>query len=89
MPIVDYGTLAVDVFGRHGATQDQPVGDLGRSGRESAAAMEGFRRNAVGPPEWECEAMGSVVWIQCATYAECILNLSITAPVDKGPVRSW
>ena len=39
-------------------------------------AMEGFHRNAVDPPEWECEAMGSVVWVQCATYAECI-NLSI------------
>ena len=39
-------------------------------------AVEGFRRNAVGPPEWECEAMGSVVWVQCATSAECI-NLSI------------
>ena len=39
-------------------------------------AMEGFRRNAIGPPEWECEAMGSVVWVQCATSAECI-NLSI------------
>ena len=35
-----------------------------------------FRRNAVGPPEWECEAMGSVVWVQWATFAECI-NLSI------------
>ena len=35
-----------------------------------------FRRNAVGPPKWECEAMGSVVWVQCATSAECI-NLSI------------
>ena len=30
---------------------------------ESVMAMEGFRRNAVGPPEWECEAMGSVVWV--------------------------
>ena len=39
------------VFGRHGATQDQPLVDLGQSGRESAVAMEGFRRNAVGPPE--------------------------------------
>ena len=61
------------VFGRHGATQDQPVGDLGRSGRKSVVAMEGFCRNAVGPPEWECEAMGSVVWVQCATSAECII----------------
>ena len=49
-------------------------------------AMEGFHRNAVGPPEWECEAMGSMVWVQCATSAECI-NLSIAAPADKGPVR--
>ena len=39
-------------------------------------AMEGFRRNAVGPPEREYEAMGSVVWVQCVTSAECI-NLSI------------
>mgnify|MGYP005837647327 CR=1 FL=1 len=39
-------------------------------------AMEGFRQNAVGPPEWEYEAMGSVVWVQCATSVECI-NLSI------------
>ena len=39
-------------------------------------AMEGFRRNVVGPPEWEYEAMGSVMWVQCATSAECI-NLSI------------
>ena len=50
-------------------------------------AMEGFHQNAVGPPKWECEAMGSVVWVQCATSAECILNLSIAAPADKGPVR--
>ena len=39
-------------------------------------AMEGFRRNAVGPPEWEYEAMGSVVWVQCATSIGCN-NLSI------------
>ena len=46
-----------------------------------------FRWNAVGPPEWECEAMGSVVWVQRTNSAECILNLSIAAPADKGPVR--
>ena len=51
-------------------------------------AMEGFCLNAVGAPEWECEAMGSVVWVQCATSAECILNLSIAVPTDKGPVHS-
>ena len=37
--------------------------------------MKWFRWNVVGPPEWECEAMGSVVWVQCATSAKCI-NLS-------------
>ena len=25
--------------------------------------------------------------VQCATSAECILNLSIAVPVDKGPIR--
>ena len=49
--------------------------------------MEGFRRNAVGPPEWECEAMGSVVWVQCATSAECI-NLSIAESMVTDTVRS-
>ena len=39
-------------------------------------AMEGFRQNTVGPPEWDCEAMCSVVWVQCATSTKCI-NLSI------------
>ena len=35
-------------------------------------AGEEFRRKAVGPPECECEAMGYVVWVKCATSAECI-----------------
>ena len=53
-------------------------------------AIDRFCRNAVGPPEWECEAMGSVVWVQCANLCRvCVLNLSIAAPADKGPVRSW
>ena len=51
-------------------------------------AVDRFCRNAVGPPEWECEAMGSVVWVQCTNLSECILNLSIVAPADKGPVVS-
>ena len=45
---------------------------VGRSRRESIMAVDRFCRNAVGPPEWEYEAMGSVVWVQCATSAECI-----------------
>ena len=45
---------------------------VSRSGRESVMAVDRFCRNTVGTPEWECEAMGSVVWVQCATSAECI-----------------
>ena len=60
------------VFGRHGATHDLAQRGVGRSGRESVMAVDRFCRNVVGPPEWEREAMGSVVWVQCATSAECI-----------------
>ena len=77
------------VFGRHGATQDLAQRGVGRSGQESVTTIDRFCRNTVGPPEWENEAMGSVVWVQRATSAECILNLSIAVLVDKGPVRSW
>ena len=83
MPVCFYGTLspfgtvfattvAVDAFGRHRATHDLAQRGVGRSGRESVMAMGGFRQNAVGPPEWDAEAMDSVVWLKCATYAECI-----------------
>ena len=65
-------TMAVDAFGRHGATLDLAKWGVSRSGRESVMAMEGFRWNVVGPSEWECEAMDSVVWVQCATSIECI-----------------
>ena len=60
---------------------------MSQSGRESVMTVDRFRRNAIGPPEWHGEAMGSVVWVQCATFAECILNLSIAVPADKGLVR--
>ena len=43
--------------------------------------------NTVGPPECEWEAMGSVVWVKCASSAECILNLSIAMLAHKGPVH--
>ena len=84
MPVCCYGTLslfgtlcfattvAVGAFGRHGATQDVAQWGVSRSGRESDMAMGGFRPNDVGPPEWECEAMDFVVWVKCATSAECI-----------------
>ena len=43
--------------------------------------VDRFCRNAVGPPEWECEAMGSVVWVKCATSAECVRVKSIDSRV--------
>ena len=65
-------TVAVDAFGRHGATHDLAQRGVGRSGLESVMTMGWFCRNAVGPPEWECEAMGSLVWVQCAASTKCI-----------------
>ena len=65
-------TMAIDAFGRHGATHDLAQMGVGRSGQESVMAVDRFCRNGVGPPEWECEAMVSVVWVQCATSAECV-----------------
>ena len=68
-------TVAVGAFGRHGATQDLAQCGMSQSGRESVMAVDRFCRNAIRPPEWECEAMGSVVWVQCATPAECIKSI--------------
>ena len=50
----------------------KPRRDVGPSGQESVMAVDRFCQNAIGPPEWEYEAMGSVVWVKCATSAECI-----------------
>ena len=66
-------TMAEDAFGRHGPPRTKPKRGVGRSGRESVMAIDRFCRNAVVPAEWECEAMGFVVWVQCATSAECII----------------
>ena len=60
-------------------------------------AVDRFCRNAVGPPEWECEAMGSMVWVKCATCAECVCVKSIDSRVlGRGhkfvighSIRSW
>ena len=51
----------LDVRSGIGVTHDLAQWGVGRSGRESVMAMDWFCRNAVGPPEWESEAMGSVV----------------------------
>ena len=59
-----------------GATHDLAQRGLARSGRESIMAMGGFCRNVVGPPEWECEAMDYMVWVQCANlYGVCVKSI--------------
>ena len=45
------------------ATHDLAQRGVCRSGWESVMAMDQFCRNAVGPPEWECETMNSMVWV--------------------------
>lgn len=55
-----------------GPPRTEPKRGVGRSGRESVMAVGRFCRNAVGPPEWQCEAMDSVVWVKCATSAESV-----------------
>ena len=67
-------TVVIGAFGRHGATQDLAQRGVGRSGRENVMAVDRFSRNAVGPPEWECEAMGSVVWVQCANLCRVYIK---------------
>ena len=64
--------VAIGVFGRHGATQDLDLRGSwsewpGRVHDKGRVSSEFF-----GPPEWECEAMCSVVWVKCATSTVCI-----------------
>ena len=81
-------TVVVVSGGRHGATHDLAQWGVSRSGQESVMAIDRFCRNVVGPPEWECEAIGFVMWVQCATSAECVcvcvFNLSIAASSVMG-----
>ena len=50
-------------------------------------AVDQFCQNTVGPSEWECEAMGSIVWPQCTNLYR-VYNLSIATPADMGLVHS-
>ena len=78
--------MAVGVFGRHGATQDIALrgsllewpGECHDMGRVSSECR--------GPPKWEGEVVDSVVWVKCATSAECIKS-TIAASSDMGTTR--
>ena len=60
--------------GRHGATHDLAKWGVSRSGQESVMAVGRFCQNTVGPPEWECEAMGSVVWVHCTNLCRVYIK---------------
>ena len=79
--------VAVGAFGRHGATQDLAQRGVGRSGRESVMAVGQFCQKSLVHPNGSARP-----WVPWCGYsvlisAECVLNLSIAAPADKGPVR--
>ena len=89
VPVWDHfaTTVAVGALGRHGATQGLALRGRwsewpGRVHGKGRVSSEYF-----GPPEWECEAMGSVVWVQCATSAECN-NLSIAESMFTDTLES-
>ena len=74
-PLVGRATAVVVVSGgRHGATHDLAQWGVSRSGRESVMAVGRVFRNAIGPPEWACEAMGSVVWVQCTNLCRVYIK---------------
>ena len=52
-------------------------------------AMEGFCRNVVGPPEWEFEAMDSVVWVQCANLCRVCVKSIDSRVLGHGHSSEW
>ena len=77
-------TVAVGAFGRHWAARTERKGCVDRNGWESVMAVDWFCQNAVGPPKWECEAMGSLVWVKCATSAQCVCLIIDSRVLDHG-----
>src|SRR6266566_4923348 len=71
-------TEVADVMSWHrGHPGHSPKGSLSEWPGE-CHAIEWFCRNIVGPPEWEHEAMSSVVWVHCTNICR-VYNLSIAA----------
>ena len=68
-----------------GATQDLAQRGVSQSGRESAMEIARFCWNAVGPLEWEREAMGSVVWVQCANLCRVFIKSIDSRARGYGP----
>ena len=82
-------TVVVVSGGRHGATHDLAQWGVSRSGREGVMAVGRFCRNALVHPNGSARPWVPWCGYSVLTSVECILNLSIAVPADKGPVRSW
>ena len=50
-------------------------------------AREGFHRNSMVHPNGSARPLSSIVWVKCATSAECMFNLSIV--VSSVVVTPW
>ena len=82
-------TVAVDAFGRHGATHDLAQRGVGRSGRESVMG----NRSVLSECHWSTRmgvrghgfrGVGTVHYL----CRECVLSLSIARPRSWAQVRS-
>ena len=75
------------VFGRHGVTQDQPVRDLGQSGRESGWQWKGFVGMPLVHPNGSARP-----WVPWCGYnvlpLQSVFNLSIVTSVLSPTIRS-
>ena len=69
------------------ATQDIAQRGVCREWPGECHAIDWFCQNVVGPPEWEHEAMSSVVWVQCTNLCR-VYNLSIAVSSVMDTVRS-
>ena len=70
-----------------GATQDIAQRGVCREWPRECHAIDWFCRNVVGPPEWEHEAISSVVWVQCTNLCR-VYNLSIAASSVMDTIRT-
>ena len=70
-----------------GATQDIAQRGVCREWPGECHAIDWFCRNVVSPPEWEHEAMSSVVWVQCTNLCR-VYDLSIAASLVMDTVHS-
>jgi hypothetical protein len=96
VPVWDHFCFAMTVAGHEGGRCPEwasgATHDLAQKGSLSewpgeCHAIDWFCRNVVGPPEWDYEAMNSVMWVQCTNLCR-VYNLSIVASSVMDTVHS-